>query len=88
VCLNGTYLKVHIGKISDKFSVQNWLKQGDALPPLLFNFALDYSIRKFLENQVGLEFSGTNPLLVYVDDFNLRGDSLYTTREQKIPLRG
>jgi hypothetical protein len=26
--------------------MQNGLKQGDALSPLIFNFALDYAIRK------------------------------------------
>jgi hypothetical protein len=38
--LNETYSKVHIGKyLSDTFPIQNGLKQGDALAPLLFNFA-------------------------------------------------
>jgi hypothetical protein len=38
VCLNETYSEVHIGKLlSDKFPIQNGLKQGDALQPLLFN---------------------------------------------------
>jgi hypothetical protein len=42
MCLNETYSRVRIGKnLSDKFTVQNGLKQGDALSPLLFNFALD-----------------------------------------------
>jgi hypothetical protein len=42
MCLNETYSKVHI----DSFPIQNGLKQGDALTPLLFNFALEYAIRK------------------------------------------
>jgi hypothetical protein len=47
MCLNETYRKVRIGKLlSDKFPIQNGLKQGDALSPLLFNFALEYAIRK------------------------------------------
>jgi hypothetical protein len=39
MCLNGTYSAVCIGKnLSDKFPIQDGLKQGDALSPLLFNF--------------------------------------------------
>jgi hypothetical protein len=38
MCLNETYRKVHVGKLlSDKFPIQNGLKQGDALSALLFN---------------------------------------------------
>jgi hypothetical protein len=38
---------VRIGKyLSDNFPIQNGLKQGDALSPPLFNFALEYAIRK------------------------------------------
>jgi hypothetical protein len=45
--LNETYSKVRIGKhLSANFPIQNGLKQGDALSPLLFNFALEYAIRK------------------------------------------
>jgi hypothetical protein len=40
--LNETYNIVHIDNYqSDKFPVQNGLKQGDALSPLLFNFTLE-----------------------------------------------
>jgi hypothetical protein len=47
MCLNETYNKVHIGKhFSDTFPIQNGLKQGDTLSPLLFTFALEYAIRK------------------------------------------
>jgi hypothetical protein len=46
MCLNGTYRKIRIGKLlSDKFPIQNELKQGDAPSPLLFDFSLEYAIR-------------------------------------------
>jgi hypothetical protein len=49
MCLNKTYSKgcTCICKhLSDNFHMQNGLKQGDALLPLIFNFALEYAIRK------------------------------------------
>jgi hypothetical protein len=47
MCLNETYIQVLIGKyLSDNFSTENGQKQGDALSPLLFNFALDYAMKK------------------------------------------
>jgi hypothetical protein len=50
MCLNETYSKVHTGQyLSDSSPIQNGLKQGDALSPLLSNFALEHSIRKTRE---------------------------------------
>jgi hypothetical protein len=53
MCLNETYSKVRVGELlSDKFPIRSGLKQGDALSPLFFNFALECAIRKVQEDQV------------------------------------
>jgi hypothetical protein len=68
-CSNETYSKV-CKHLSDSFPIQNGLKQGDALSPLLFNFALECAVRKVPQNQVGLKLNGSHYLWAH-DDVNL-----------------
>jgi hypothetical protein len=80
--LNETYIKVVIGKhLSNSCLIQNGLKQGDALSPLLFNFTLECAITKVQENRVGLKLNGTHQLLAQVDDMNLLEDNLDTIKK-------
>jgi hypothetical protein len=74
-----TYSKIRVGKLSkirvgkllsDTFPIQNGVRQGDALSPLLSNFALEYAIRKVQENQAKLKLN-----------VNLLGDNVDTIKK-------
>ena len=64
------------------FPIRRGLKQGDALSPLLFNFALDYAIRRVQGIQEGLKLNGTHQLLFNVGDVNILGGSVHTVKEK------
>jgi len=57
------------------------LKQGDALSPLIFNFALEYAIRRVQVNQDGLNLNGIHQLLLCADDVNILGGSVHTVEK-------
>jgi len=82
MCLTEIYSRVRVGKnLSDMFPIMNGLKQGDAVSPLLFNFALEYAIRRVQVNQDGLKLNGTHQLLGYADGVNVLGGSVHTVKK-------
>ena len=86
-CMNGTYSRVQVGKhLSDMFSIKNGFKQEYTLSPLLFNFALQYAIRKVQASQDGLKLKGKHQSLVHVDDVNMIGGSTHTIKRNKEAL--
>jgi len=49
--------------------------------PLLFIFAVEYTMRRVQINQDGMKLHGTHKLLVYADDVSIMGESVPTLKE-------
>jgi hypothetical protein len=58
---------------SDKFPIQNDLKQEEALPRLLFNF---FIIKTVQENQEWLKIKVKQHILAYAADINIMAENL------------
>jgi hypothetical protein len=81
MCLTETYSKILEGKkLSEMFPIRNSLKQGNALSPWLFNFALEYVIKRVQVNQDDLKLNGRHELLAYADEVNILGGSAHTVK--------
>jgi len=64
------------------FTIKNGLKKkGDVWLTLLFNFALEYTIKEVWINQDGLKLNSAHQFLVYADDVNVLGGSVHRQRK-------
>jgi hypothetical protein len=80
--LTETYSRARVCKnTSERFPIRKGFKQGDALSPMLFNFALEYAIRRVHVNQDGLKLDGTHQLLVCAVDVNILGRSIHNLKK-------
>ena len=76
------YSRVSVGKCSaDIFTIKNSLKQGDAILSLLFNFTLDYALRRVQVNQERLNLNSIHQFLVYGDDVNAMSRNIHTIKK-------
>jgi len=64
--------------LCDVFTIKNDLQEGHGSLSLLFNFALEYAIRKVKANRKLLKFNSTRQVVIYADDVNLWGHSIHT----------
>ena len=55
----------------------------DDILTLLFNFVIEYAIRKVQETNLGLDINGTHQVLAYADDVNLIGDDIRTIERNR-----
>ena len=67
IYLNGIFDE----NLSSSLSIKKYFKQGDALSPLLFNFALEYAIMKAQEINLELDMTGIHRVLAYAVVVNL-----------------
>ena len=59
------------------------MKQGNALSPLLSNFALVCAIRMVQVYQDGLKLNGTRQCLFYAEDVIILVGSVHTVKERQ-----
>jgi len=70
------------------FPFRNGLRQGDAVLPSLFNFVLEYAIRRVKVIQDGFKLNGTHQLPVHTDDVNILGESVHNIKKHAEALLG
>ena len=85
--LENTESKVRVnGQLSDVFSLQQGLRQGDSLSSTLFNLALEEVIRKIPANRGGTLFNRTTQNLAFADDIAMLGTNSKYLKENLTAL--
>ena len=68
--------------MSEAFEVNTGLKQGDALSPMLFNLALEKTIREIQKEPTGITIGERKiQVLGFADDLYILGSSLNDTKK-------
>ena len=81
----GIYASEYMNKIyQESIPIIRKNEYHNDLTDLLFNFALEYAIRKEQETNLGLDMNGTHQVLAYADNVNLIGDDIRTIEMQVI----
>ena len=71
-CVEGSTSAVRVeGKISSSFTINNGLKQGDALSPILFNIVLESIVRKTNTETLLFRNQCPNMILAFADDIKI-----------------
>jgi hypothetical protein len=73
-------------QLSELFTTERGLRQGDALACLLFNAALEWAIKKSGIETRGTIFHKSIQVLAFADDINIIGRSLRVVKEAFLNL--
>ena len=84
-CLSETYSRVRVGK-NLSVSYDEWFETRKCSIATVFNFVLEYAIRRVQVNQDGLKLNGTLQFLVDADDVNILGGSVHIIKKNAAPL--
>jgi len=81
--LNETYCRVWVSRHLSDVSCQNGMKQGVALLPMSFNFAVECAFRRVQVNQDVLKLNDIHHLLVNAGDVHTLDGNIHMTKKNK-----
>lgn len=87
ISMEGSVSAVRIGrKLSTFFIINNGLKQGDAISPLLFNIALEKVVRDARTETLLFRTRGPQLILAFADDIDIIGDTTVKVKEEFLKI--